>query len=124
MLSNNFTGLLQNGNDDFDPYSFGVSRTHELPMGLMWLYENHARNNSQLIWETMELMFQGGQKGGRDWTKFFVKGVFVKAVEPCRYALHNISGFSLPQCDVRSLLIGAAAQISEFGTILEAVRSS
>ncbi|KAL3476611.1 hypothetical protein BJX99DRAFT_258361 [Aspergillus californicus] len=78
MLQNNFTGLLQNTDegDNFDPFGFGVSRTHELPLALQWLYENHPRGNRDVIWETMELMFAGGRKGSRDWTAFFVEGVF------------------------------------------------
>ncbi|KAL4904564.1 hypothetical protein BDW74DRAFT_178662 [Aspergillus multicolor] len=78
MLQNNFTGLLQDisEGDNFDPYGFGVSRTHELPLALQWLYENHPRGLEDIIWETMELMFAGGRKGGRDWTTFFVEGVF------------------------------------------------
>jgi hypothetical protein len=78
MLRNNFTGLLQDKGqgDNFDPYGFGVSRTHELPMALQWLYENHPRGQEGVIWETMELMFEGGRQGGRDWTTFFVKDVF------------------------------------------------
>ncbi|KAL3496096.1 hypothetical protein BJX62DRAFT_251691 [Aspergillus germanicus] len=78
MLRNNFTGLLQDKNqgDNFDPYGFGVSRTHELPMALQWLYENHPRGQEGVIWETMELMFEGGRQGGRGWTTFFVKDVF------------------------------------------------
>jgi hypothetical protein len=78
MLQDNFTGLLQDEaeGDNFDPYGFGVSRTHELPLALQWLYENHPRGNQEVIWETMELMFAGGRKGDRDWTTFFVEGVF------------------------------------------------
>ncbi|RDW72517.1 uncharacterized protein DSM5745_07689 [Aspergillus mulundensis] len=78
MLQNNFTGLLQDEQegDNFDPYRFGVSRTHELPLALQWLYENHPRGQEGIIWETMELMFTGGKRGGRDWTTFFVEGVF------------------------------------------------
>lgn len=78
MLKNNFTGLIQqkSQSDNFDPYGFGLSRTHELPMSLMWLYEKYPRNNSEVIWETIELMFEGGREGGRDWTSFFVDGVF------------------------------------------------
>lgn len=78
MLKNNYTGLIEQASedDDFDPYKFGLSRTHELPLSLQWLYEQHPRNNSQIIWETMELMFAGGREAGRDWTTFFVNGVF------------------------------------------------
>ncbi|KAL4887822.1 hypothetical protein BDV59DRAFT_211808 [Aspergillus ambiguus] len=78
MLKDNFTGLIENKTlgDSFDPYGFGLSRTHELPMSLQWLYENYPRNNSEIIWETMELMFGGGVAGGKDWTTFFVEGVF------------------------------------------------
>ncbi|KFY78878.1 hypothetical protein V499_02053 [Pseudogymnoascus sp. VKM F-103] len=80
MLQNNFTGLLQQKSeeDNFDPFGFGVSRTHELPVSLMWLYENYPRNNSQKILETINLMFEGGRQGARDWTAFFVDGVFPK----------------------------------------------
>ncbi|KAL2206771.1 hypothetical protein CC79DRAFT_1370172 [Sarocladium strictum] len=80
MLQNNFTGLLTNKElkDNFDPWGFGVSRTHELPISLMWLYENHPRGNQKTILETIDLMFEGGRVGGRDWTKFFVDGVFPK----------------------------------------------
>lgn len=78
MLKDNFTGLLQDKSqeDNFDPFGFGLSRTHELPISLMWLYENHPRDNGDVILETIDLMFEGGRVGGRDWTKFFVKGVF------------------------------------------------
>lgn len=78
MLQDNFTGLIQNPSesDDFDPYGFGLARTHELPLSLMWLYENYPRNNSIVIMETIELMFEGGKKAGKDWTSFFVNGVF------------------------------------------------
>ncbi|KAF5702380.1 six-hairpin glycosidase [Fusarium globosum] len=44
----------------------------------MWLYENHPRDAGDMILETIELMFDGGRKGGRDWTEFFVEGVFPK----------------------------------------------
>lgn len=78
MLKDNFTGLIENTTlgDEFDPYGFGLARTHELPMSLQWLYENYPRNNSEVIWETIELMFAGGVAGGKDWTNFFVEGVF------------------------------------------------
>lgn len=80
MLQNNFTGLLQDKEqkDNFDPFGFGVSRTHELPVSLMWLYENHPRDQGDVILETIDLMFEGGRKGNRDWTAFFVDGVFPK----------------------------------------------
>ncbi|KAF5566738.1 six-hairpin glycosidase [Fusarium phyllophilum] len=80
MLRSNFTGLIQDKNqgDHFDPFGFGLSRTHELPISLMWLYENHPRDAGDMILETVELMFDGGRKGGRDWTEFFVEGVFPK----------------------------------------------
>lgn len=90
MLKDNFTGLLQDkeAGDNFDPFGFGVSRTHELPMSLEWLYENHPRRNGDLILETIDLMFEGGRKGGRDWTTFFVEGVFPTNTE------YKTSGFT------------------------------
>jgi hypothetical protein len=80
MLKNNFTGLIQDRSqgDNFDPWGFGVSRTHELPISLMWLYEKHPRQNSEVILETIDLMFEGGRLENRDWTTFFVDGTFPK----------------------------------------------
>lgn len=78
MLKDNYTGLLVSqtprylcsedpdsshkvhGDDVFDTAGFGVGRTHEYHIPLQWLYENYPRNNSQIIWETMELMIEGG----------------------------------------------------------------
>lgn len=64
MLKQNFTGLIEQATegDDFDPWGFGTSRTQELPLSLQWLYEKYPSNQSELIWETMELMFAGGGK--------------------------------------------------------------
>ncbi|KAF2493110.1 hypothetical protein BU16DRAFT_551110 [Lophium mytilinum] len=59
------TDRIQPGND-FDLWGFGVSRTHELPISIQWLYENYPRSNSEIIWETIELIFEGGRKGLRD----------------------------------------------------------
>ncbi len=71
MLKNNYTGLLVHGNDIFDTAGFGVGRTHELHIPLQWLYEQHPRNNSQVLWETMELMITGGVLWGADWRNFW-----------------------------------------------------
>lgn len=43
---------------------------------MQWLYENYPRNNSQVIWETMELMIDGGVLWGADWRTYFVEGVY------------------------------------------------
>ncbi|KUJ21209.1 duf1680 domain-containing protein [Mollisia scopiformis] len=76
MLRNNFTGLIVHGNDTFDTAGFGVGRTHEMHIPLQWLYEKYPRNNSQIIWETMELMIAGGVSWGADWRTFWVEGVY------------------------------------------------
>lgn len=76
MLKNNYTGLLVHGNDNFDTAGFGVGRTHELHIPLQWLYEKYPRNNSQVIWETMELMIAGGVVWGADWRTFWKEGVY------------------------------------------------
>lgn len=90
MLQQNFTGLLPQDGDTFDPYGFGVSRTHELPISLMWLYEKHPRDNHEMIWRTIELMFEGGRRGSRDWTTFFTDENFPKVGTP----KINTSGFT------------------------------
>lgn len=76
MLKNNFTGLIQQEGQDIDNDGFGPMRAHEMHIPLQWLYENHPRNNSQLIWETMELMIEGSVKASSDWRTFWVKGVY------------------------------------------------
>lgn len=76
MLKNNYTGFIQQPGDNFDPYGFGVARAHELSTTLQWLYESHPRGNEALIWETMNLMWSGAALAKRDWTNFFVDGVF------------------------------------------------
>ena len=84
MLKKNFTGLITNDSegDYFDPGGFGIARAHEFPVSLMWLYEQDPRENAELIWETMELMFEGAVIAGMDWTDFFVKGRFPEVGTP------------------------------------------
>ncbi|CAJ2500901.1 Uu.00g037540.m01.CDS01 [Anthostomella pinea] len=76
MLQNNFTGLLPKANDSFDGDGFGPARAHEMHIPLQWLYERYPRNNSQVIWETMELMIEGSTVFGVDWRNFWVPGVY------------------------------------------------
>ncbi|KAI8960947.1 hypothetical protein F5Y11DRAFT_367108 [Daldinia sp. FL1419] len=71
MLQNNYTGLLVHENDTYDTAGFGVGRTHELHIPLQWLLERYPRNNSEVIWETMDLMIEGGVLWGADWRKFW-----------------------------------------------------
>lgn len=64
MLKDNFTGLIQHGDDNFDGGEFGLARTHELPLSFQWLYDHYPNGNEALLLETMELMFAGGRQGG------------------------------------------------------------
>ncbi|KAI0855356.1 hypothetical protein F4860DRAFT_496703 [Xylaria cubensis] len=80
MLQNNFTGLIAKPGDVFDGSGWGPARAHEMHIPLQWLYENHPKNNSDLIWETMELMIQGSTTFGVDWRNFFVEGTFPEVV--------------------------------------------
>ncbi|KAI0175984.1 hypothetical protein GGR52DRAFT_339335 [Hypoxylon sp. FL1284] len=76
MLQDNFTGLIQKEGQDFDASGFGPMRAHEMHIPLQWLYEEHPRNNSRIIWETMELMIEGSAQANSDWRKFWVRGVY------------------------------------------------
>ncbi|KAI7203886.1 hypothetical protein KC324_g1034 [Hortaea werneckii] len=76
MLSNNFTGFLPHTNDTFDPYRFGVSRAHEYSLSLQWLYENYPRNQSDIIWEVMVLMWEGASIADSDWRTFITEQNF------------------------------------------------
>ncbi|KAK5630093.1 hypothetical protein RRF57_005808 [Xylaria bambusicola] len=80
MLQNNFTGLVPKPGDVFDGSGWGPARAHEMHIPLQWLYENYPKNNSDLIWETMDLMIQGSTVFGTDWRNFFVKGTFPEVV--------------------------------------------
>jgi len=90
MLKNNYTGFIQQPGDDFDPWGFGLSRAHELSTSLQWLYETHPNGNEALIWETMNLMWSGAIVAKRDWTTFFVDGVFPTEGTP---AVEVVSSF-------------------------------
>jgi hypothetical protein len=78
MLQNNFTGLIPNPaeGDTFDDFMFGVARAHEFVMTLMWLYENHPRDNAEVILDTIDLLFEGTRKVNLDWNVFFTEGNF------------------------------------------------
>ncbi len=84
MLKNNYTGLVQDKtkSDNFDPYGFGLSRDARVAHLAHVALRNHPRCEGQLILETIDLMFEGGRVGGRDWTKFFVEGAFPKLGTP------------------------------------------
>ncbi|KAI0199082.1 duf1680 domain-containing protein [Astrocystis sublimbata] len=87
MLQNNFTGLVPKEGDVFDGKGWGPARAHETHIPFQWLYQNHPRNNSKLIWDTMNLMIQGSTEFGVDWRNFFVEGTFPEVV----YAPRNQS---------------------------------
>lgn len=89
MLKNNYTGYIQQPGDNFDPYGFGVVRAHELSTSLQWLYDVHPRGNEMMIWETMDLMWAGAIVAKRDWSNFFVDGVFPTQGTPIAKAKIN-----------------------------------
>ncbi|KAI1093496.1 hypothetical protein F5B19DRAFT_449596 [Rostrohypoxylon terebratum] len=76
MLKDGFAGLIEKEGQDYDGDGFGAMRAHEMHIPLQWLYENHPRNSSQLIWETMELMIEGSVAANSDWRTYWVKGVY------------------------------------------------
>jgi hypothetical protein len=76
MLKDDYKGFIPQAGDTFDPFKFGVARAHELSTSLQWLYDEHPNGKAAIIWETMELMFADAKVAGRDWSKFFIKGVF------------------------------------------------
>ena len=87
MLQHNYTGLITHGDDIFDTAGFGVARSHEMHIQLQWLYENYPRNNSEIIWDTMELMISGGVLWGADWRKFWVEGIYPEVLPNPTYNL-------------------------------------
>lgn len=82
MLSNNYTGLLNHAEqgDIYDPKGFGIARSHESHISLQWLYERYPRNNTKIIWETMELMIEGSEVWGADWRTFWTEESYPKVL--------------------------------------------
>ncbi|KAI0383748.1 hypothetical protein F5Y04DRAFT_20188 [Hypomontagnella monticulosa] len=76
MLKDDYEGLIPKEGQDYDGSGFGPMRAHEMHIPLQWLYEEYPRNNSQIIWETMELMINGSAAAESDWRTFWVKGVY------------------------------------------------
>ncbi|VUC33092.1 unnamed protein product [Clonostachys rosea] len=72
MLKDNYRGYLPREGDVFDLQLFGVARAHELALTLQSIYEGTSdENDRKVIWEVMDLMWEGSRIGKRDWTKFF-----------------------------------------------------
>ncbi|KAK1543781.1 hypothetical protein CPAR01_04414 [Colletotrichum paranaense] len=74
MLKDNYAGYIPQKDDVFDLQLFGVARAHELALTLQWLYDQtHDTQDRRIIWEVMEMMWQGSRIMERDWTIFFGK---------------------------------------------------
>lgn len=72
MLKDNYAGYIPRKDDIFDLQLFGVARGHELALTLQWLYDQTENTKDRkMIWEVMELMWQGSRVMERDWTIFF-----------------------------------------------------
>jgi hypothetical protein len=80
MLQTDYTGYLPHDGDTFDPYGFGLARAHEYSTSLQWLLEKHPRRQERVIWEVMEMMWEGASYAGFDWRTFFVADTFPKGV--------------------------------------------
>lgn len=80
MLKNNHTGLLVHDNDTFDTAGFGVGRTHEMHIPMQWLLERYPRNNTEILWEIMDLMIEGGVLWGADWRTFWIEEGYPKVL--------------------------------------------
>ncbi|KAK1725879.1 uncharacterized protein BDZ83DRAFT_575663 [Colletotrichum acutatum] len=74
MLKDNYAGYIPRKDDVFDLQLFGVARAHELALTLQWLYDQtDDTKDRNIIWEVMEMMWQGSRIMERDWTIFFGK---------------------------------------------------
>jgi hypothetical protein len=76
MLANNYTGLIYHKGDKFswEATQWGLPRTQEMMVSLMWLYEKHPGNYSDILMDNMRYMHEGGFK----WDFWFQEGVFPK----------------------------------------------
>ncbi|KAK1640697.1 hypothetical protein BDP81DRAFT_509919 [Colletotrichum phormii] len=74
MLSDNYAGYIPQKDDVFDLQLFGAARAHELALTLQWLYDQTKdTEDRRIIWEVMEMMWEGSRIMERDWTIFFGK---------------------------------------------------
>ncbi|KAI0160387.1 hypothetical protein GGR57DRAFT_418249 [Xylariaceae sp. FL1272] len=78
MLKNNYQGLIFHDGDTFDTSGWGVGRAHEYHISLQWLLERYPRNNSAIIWETMDMMIEGSVIWGADWRQFWTEDAYPK----------------------------------------------
>ncbi|KAK1671469.1 hypothetical protein BDP55DRAFT_718965 [Colletotrichum godetiae] len=74
MLTDNYAGYISQKDDVFDLQLFGAARAHELALTLQWLYgQSEDTEDRKIIWEVMEMMWEGSRIMERDWTIFFGK---------------------------------------------------
>jgi hypothetical protein len=104
MLSDNFTGFLPRETDTFDPYRFGVSRAHEYSLSLQWLYDHHPRNQSAVLWQTMDLMWQAASTGGADWRTYLTPETFNRGASPKRNPPKIEHGVTMAEGKSQSIL--------------------
>ncbi|KAI5306846.1 hypothetical protein KEM56_006825 [Ascosphaera pollenicola] len=78
MLKDDYRGYKAHEGDLYDTGKFVLARPHELSLSLQWLYNEVPSADKAIIWETMNQLWKGSEIYGRDWSKFFVDGVFPK----------------------------------------------
>ncbi|KAF2135711.1 uncharacterized protein K452DRAFT_281120 [Aplosporella prunicola CBS 121167] len=82
MLQRGWEGYLPDEaeGDVFDPQLFGVARAHELATVLEPLFQEgpDGSDEGRDMWDVMEMMWEGGRVGERDWTGFLSESGFLK----------------------------------------------
>ena len=73
MLADNYTGYVFHSGDNFDAL-WGRAREQDMIISLQWLLEKYPEGNSQILWESMELLLEQAY----DWAYWYSEGVFIK----------------------------------------------
>lgn len=93
MLKDDYRGYKAHEGDVYDTGQFVLARPHELSLSLQWLYEEVQWADKPVVWETMNQLWRGSEIYGRDWSTFFVDGVFPKeaSIRPSLNFQHGVN---------------------------------
>lgn len=62
MLADNYTGFIYHDGDEYPESAteWGLSRAQDLMVPLQWLFDYYPRNNSQILLENMQYLYDAG----------------------------------------------------------------
>lgn len=73
MLENNYTGYVAQQGQSVDD-QWGRSRVADLILALQWLHETDPRNDSQLLFDCMQYLYEKAN----NWSSWYTDGTYIK----------------------------------------------